>query len=191
MPCIPKKTLELIVSLKCHFLVQVKGNCRKLWGNIALYTALATPITTCEYYENSHGNQIHRQVEVYTNNAILPKGWNGIKRLVKVRRWGFRNNKPFHEVTFFVLSKPINNAAVIAKAIQEHWSVENKLHWIKDVNMGEDFMTLRNKNAAANLAYLNNTAINILKCAGYKPTKDTFAKITNNVKELYKLFYSV
>lgn len=172
-------------------MAQVKRNCRKLRDIIALHTALTLPITTCEYYDGQHGNQVHRRVEVYANKAEIPKDWKGIKRLVKVRRWGQRNGKPFHEVTFFVLSKAINNAATIALAVQEHWLVENQLHWMKDVNLGEDDMTLRHKNAAVNLAYFNNAAFNILNCAGHKPTKDTFAKITNNVKELYKLFYPI
>lgn len=82
-----KKTFDLMLSLKCHFLAQVKRNCLRLWETIALYTALAQPIYTCEYYEEGHG----RQVELYENHAQLPKGWNGIQRLVKVRRWGTSN----------------------------------------------------------------------------------------------------
>lgn len=172
----------------CHFLVQVKGNCRKLWAVIAMHTALSMPMSTCEYYEEEHGRQIHRRVELFDNQAELPKGWNGIQRLVKVRRWGTRNKKNFHEVTFYVLSNPINSAAVAAKAIQGHWSIENNLHWIKDVNLKEDDMTMKNKNAITLLVYLNDIAINTLKAAGHKPLKNTFAKFANKVKELIKLF---
>lgn len=178
----------MILLVGCHFLAQVKRNCRKLWETIALYTALCQPISTCEYYQDKHGHQIHRRVELYVNEAQLPKGWNGIERLVKVRRWGNRNKIPFEEVSFYVLSKPLNSAYVVAKAVQNHWGVENKLHWIKDVNLGEDDMTLRDKNTVAVLAYLNNTALNILRAAGYKPVKDTFAKFANKVNELIKLF---
>lgn len=172
----------------CHFLAQVKRNCRKLWETIALYTALCQPISTCEYYEDKHGHQIHRRVELYLNNADLPKGWNGIERLVKVRRWGYRNHVPFEELSFYVLSKPLNSACIVAKAVQGHWSVENKLHWTKDVLLGEDDMTLRDKNTVAILACLNNASLNILRAAGYKPVKDTFAKFANKVNELIKLF---
>jgi len=54
--------------------------------------------------------------------------------------------------------------------------------------MGEDDMTLKDKNTVAVLVYPNNAAINILRNAGYKPVKDTFAKFANKVNELYKLF---
>lgn len=170
-------------------MVQVKQNCRKLWETIALYTALSSPISTCEYYEAKNGCQVNRRIELYLNKAELPKGWNGINRLVKVRRWGIRGEKPFEEVAFYALSKPINSAAIVAHAIQSLWSIENRLHWIKDVNLGEDDMTLTSPKEAAILAYLNNISYNVLKVNGLKPTKDTLARLSNKVKELYKLFY--
>lgn len=169
-------------------MAQVKKNCRKLWETIALYTALATPISTCEYYEEERGRKVWRRVELYDNQADLSKDWKGIQRLVKVRRWGTRNKKPFEELAFYVLSKPLYSAHVVARAIQNHWSIENNLHWIKDVNMGEDDMSIVDPSTAAVLVYLNNTAYNLLKINGHKPVKDTFAKIANKVNELYKLF---
>lgn len=155
---------------------------------IALYTALTQPMSSCYYYDNKHGYQVNRCVELYRNRIDLPEGWDGIERFAKVRRWGIRKGKRFEEVSFYVLSKPYNSAAYVARAIQEHWSIENKLHWMKDVNMGEDDMSLRQPKTAAILAYLNNASINILNNAGLKPTKKTFAKISNKVNELNKLF---
>jgi predicted transposase YbfD/YdcC len=176
------------LAVKCHFLAQLKRNARKLWETVALYTALGNPISTCEYYEQEHGRQVYRRIELYVNDASLPKGWNGITRFVKVRRWGIRKGKPFEERTFYILSKPINSAFVVAQAIQAHWTIENNLHWCKDVNLGEDDMSVSNTNAISLLVYLNNIACNTLKQAGYKPVKNTFAKFANKVNELIKLF---
>ena len=108
--------------------------------------------------------------------------------LQNVLRWGIRDGKNFEEVSFYALSKPIHSAASVAKGIQEHWSVKNNLHWMKDVNLGEEDMSFKQPKSAAILAYLNNLTINILWKAGRKPTKDTFAKISNKVNELFKLF---
>lgn len=155
-----------------------------------LHTLHNTPLDTFKYFDKGHGRQVSRSVELYVNTAQLPKGWNGIQRLIKVKRWGTRKNKPFEETAFYVLSKPINSAEAVAYAIQQHWSIENKLHWVKDVNIGEDKMTLNGANLVSVLVYLNNTAINILQKAGYKPVKNTFAKIANKVNELHKLFIS-
>lgn len=174
----------------CHFLTQVKSNCSRLFAEIALFTALSRPISSCEYYDDKHGYQANRCVELYENKVQLPKNWQGIKRFVKVRRWGTRQQCDYHEVSFYILSKPINSAALVAKAIQGHWSIENNLHWIKDVNLGEDDMSIRQTQMAAIVAYMNNVAINVLKNAGMKPTKDNLAKISNKVYELHKLFDS-
>ncbi len=184
----PKKTFDLILCLGCHFLAQVKRNCRTLWEKIALYTAFCNPISTFEYYENKHGHQIYRRVELYVNEAELPKGWNGIQRLVKVRRYGYRNHKPYYNLSFYVLSQPLNSASEVANAIQGHWGIENNLHWTKDVIMGEDDMTPKEKTTVTMIVYFNNAAINLLRNAGYKPVKDTFVKFPNKVNELYKLF---
>ena len=76
----------------------------------------------------------------------------------------------------------------MAKGIRGHWGIENRLHWTKDVLIGEDDMTITNTNAATVVAFLNTTALNLLQLAGYKPIKDTFAKFANKVNELYNLF---
>ena len=131
---------------------------------------------------------VHRRIELYENKIDLPKGWNGIIRFVKVRRWGVRDGKRFHELSFYALSKPLHSAFEAARIIRGHWAVENKPHWVKDVNLGEDDMTLLQPEKAAMLAFFNNTAFNILKMNGLKPNKDTFAKIGNKVHELAKLF---
>ena len=54
--------------------------------------------------------------------------------------------------------------------------------------MGEDDMTITHTNTAVIIAYLNNTAINILNAKGMKYTKDTKARISNKVHELIKIF---
>ena len=145
-------------------------------------------MSSYETYEKGHGRCEFRCVELYHNRAELPAGWNGITRLVKVRRWGTRKDQPYHEVSFYVLSKPINSARIVAQGVRGHWSIENNLHWVKDTTMGEDDMTIVQQNTATVVAHLNSTAINLLQLAGMKPNKDNFAKFTNKVKELHKLF---
>lgn len=75
MPYTAKKTLDLLVAVGCHFLAQVKRNQRKLYECIKLYTALVKPFATCEYKDLGHGREVHRRVELFDNQATLPKGW--------------------------------------------------------------------------------------------------------------------
>ncbi|EEF60367.1 ISAs1-like element ISVer2 family transposase [Pedosphaera parvula] len=50
-----------------------------------------------------------------------------------------------------------------ARAVRGHWSVENSLHWVLDVQCGEDRNRARSGHAAENLATLRRLALNLLK----------------------------
>ncbi len=185
-----KKTFDLINSIDCHFLSQVKTNCPKLWAAVAAHCAVCQPISTHEYYDSGHGRQVYRRIVLYGALTNSPAGWNGIQRVTKVQRRGHRQGKQFDETAYYVMSIPLNCAEKVAKGIQSHWGIENKLHWAKDVNMGEDAMTLRRHEQVSMLVHLNNIAYNTLNINGYKVVKDTFARFANKVKELCFLFRS-
>jgi hypothetical protein len=166
----------------------VKKNCNSLWAIIRLLTALSRPISSCETFDKQHGRQVWRSVDLFeANNVKLPRGWPPVKRFVKVRRWGFRGAKPFEETSIYMLSKPIDCAYTVGQIIQQHWSVENNLHWVKDVNLGEDNMSWITPHHAATIAILNNVAMNLIRKAGRRPTKDNLAMLCNNVPRLEAL----
>ena len=183
-----KKKLDLILSLGCDFLIQVKANCHTLYARIALFTAFHLPMSTCETYEEGHGRCEFRRVELFENKAELPQVWHGITRLVKVRRWGLREGKPYQQLSFYILSKPLNSVQVVARGIRGHWGIENKLHWVKDAILKEDKMTITHPTQATIAALLNTTAMNMLRLAGLLPNKDTLAGFANKVKKMYNLF---
>jgi predicted transposase YbfD/YdcC len=176
-----------VVAVGCHLLVQVKRNQRKLYESIQLYTALAKPFETCEYKDLAHGREVHRKVELFTNEAIMPQGWENVQRIVRVRRWGRRQGKEFEQIAYYILTKMVNSAQEVAEAIQQHWSIENNLHWVKDVLIGEDQMTLYTPEGVALLGYLNNIALPLLTMAEVKPNKDTLANLDNKVEKLAKV----
>lgn len=49
---------------------------------------------------------------------------------------------------------------------QGHWGIENRLHWVRDVTLGEDACQVRLGHAPANLAAVRNTVLNLLRQAG-------------------------
>ncbi|HTS18934.1 MAG TPA: ISAs1 family transposase [Verrucomicrobiae bacterium] len=50
-----------------------------------------------------------------------------------------------------------------AAAVRGHWEIENCLHWVPDVQMGEDRCPVRQQNAAQNLAALRALCLNQLR----------------------------
>jgi hypothetical protein len=56
--------------------------------------------------------------------------------------------------------------AQLLKFARGHWSVENRLHWVRDVTFDEDRSQVRKGNGAQMLASLRNLAISLLRLAG-------------------------
>lgn len=52
--------------------------------------------------------------------------------------------------------------AAFARAARGHWSIENKVHWVLDVQMREDQSRARAGYATENLATLRRLALNLL-----------------------------
>lgn len=66
------------------------------------------------------------------------------------------------ERRYYLSSLPLD-VATFARAVRGHWGVENKLHWVLDVQMREDQSRARAGNAAENLATLRRLALNLLR----------------------------
>ena len=47
--------------------------------------------------------------------------------------------------------------------IRQHWGIENKLHWVLDVNFKEDMSRVRKNNAPQNFSIVRRIALNIIK----------------------------
>jgi hypothetical protein len=56
--------------------------------------------------------------------------------------------------------------ARLAQLWRGHWQIENGLHYVRDVSLGEDACQVRSGNAPANLAACRNAALNLLRRAG-------------------------
>jgi len=55
------------------------------------------------------------------------------------------------------------DAKLLAQAVRGQWGIENSLHWVLDVQMGEDQCRVRAGHAAQNLATLRRLALNLLR----------------------------
>ncbi len=54
----------------------------------------------------------------------------------------------------------------VLAAVRGHWSIENRLHWVRDVTFDEDRCRIRKGNGAQTMASLRNLAISVLRLAG-------------------------
>lgn len=65
-------------------------------------------------------------------------------------------------VRWFLLSTPLP-AERLLEVARTHWSIENQLHWVLDVDLREDAARSRKDNAPQNLALMRKLALNLLR----------------------------
>jgi hypothetical protein len=66
------------------------------------------------------------------------------------------------------LSPQQASAADLLRFDRQHWTIENKLHWVKDVIFGEDGCQLREGRTHQLMALFYNLAISILRANGWQ-----------------------
>jgi predicted transposase YbfD/YdcC len=70
---------------------------------------------------------------------------------------------PRHERRYFLSSLPPTTSPVAAlQAVRRHWAIENRLHWPRDVVLGEDACRVRTGHAPQVLAALRNCVVGLL-----------------------------
>lgn len=116
-------------------------------------------------FDDSHGRVVRRRVFVAVALPGFEKmGWSKISSIAAVETISSKKSDPnvSAEWRYYISSKPANDDE-IAKYIRNHWSIENNLHWILDVHMGDDANRSQERNSALAMATLKRVAINIIK----------------------------
>jgi len=89
--------------------------------------------------------------------------WEGLRSVGMVESVRHvSGQEPTVERRYYLSSLPVD-VAQFARAVRGHWGVENSLHWVLDVQCGEDQSRVRAGHAAENLATLRRLALNLLK----------------------------
>lgn len=93
--------------------------------------------------------------------------WPKLASIIEVERTGTRGTKPYVERRFY-LSSHTAEAVEFASIVRGHWQIENALHWVKDVILGEDDYATRAGYAPQNAALLRSLMITLLRLAGFR-----------------------
>lgn len=147
----------------------------------------AKPIASHSTCEQNRGRTENRKVQIYFVPDQIDPGWKNLKRIIHLKRFGYRPDKgEYDENHFYILSRPINNAQVIGQAIRNHWAIENSLHYVKDVRFNEDKNKITQENPATILSIFQDIAINLYRCKGYRSIKKATIHHANKIKELLR-----
>lgn len=112
--------------------------------------------------------------------------WPSIRAVVRVTRSGVRDGKLYERTGLYVTSRR-GDAATLGTVIREHWHVENRLHWCKDVLQNEDDGGIRSKAGASVLSALRGMALSVLRANGLWSPTAARSGLANRVPEMLAL----
>ena len=117
-----------------------------------------------ETNEKAHGRQESRtyiQMPVPKNLAGAER-WAGLLSLGIVILHCIRDGKETLEARYFISSLPVK-VKQFARAVRNHWGIENTCHWCLDVTYREDESRIREEYLRENFAWLNRFSLSLLK----------------------------
>jgi hypothetical protein len=101
-------------------------------------------------------------------NGWFAKEWAGIAQIFMIRRYVKEGETERVESVygFTNLSRKKANAKRLLKLNQQHWRIENRLHYRRDVTLGEDACQVRITGAPQSLAALNGGVLALMDWLG-------------------------
>jgi predicted transposase YbfD/YdcC len=147
----------------------VKQNQRGLLQDLALLFEGTWPgwleehsVTTLN---KGHGRIELRQLRASTElNEYLAEQWPDVVQVFQIERDIQRSGKATQEVVYGLTSIPPEAGAPdrVLGLVRAHWHLENRVHWRRDVTLGEDACQVKHGQAAQVLATLNNVVLMLM-----------------------------
>lgn len=118
-----------------------------------------------------HGNRIEERHLRVSSALVGYTNWPGLQQVLQLQRTvtNKRTRKVRHELAYAVtsLSPGRASASHLLQLWREHWGIENKLHYVRDVTFDEDRSQVRSGHVPQVMAAFRNLAISILRLLGY------------------------
>ena len=162
---------DKIVAHKADYLLALKGNQPTLEADVLDYfcTAPAAELVTKTTVEKGHG-----RIESRTYTASKAVDWivsersypgqprfTNIETIVKVDNRTEHADRSTFDTRTYICSAPLDIER-IAKGVRGHWGVES-MHWLLDVEFGDDLSRYRTGHGAKNMAVVRRFALGLLR----------------------------
>jgi predicted transposase YbfD/YdcC len=173
-----------VIAAGGDYLLFVKGNQPTLYEDLALF--FREPPLDCRDWRSTstttkgHGRLEHRLITVSTElNDFLARDWSGVGQVFCVRRRVEHALKCTQQFVYGITSltpKRADPARVLALT-RDQWSIENRLHYRRDVTLGEDACQVRKGSAPHALAVLNSFVLALFDFYGIANVKQQMRRL--------------
>lgn len=158
---------DQIVLSGGDYLMIVKKNQSKLYDDIGFVFESPPVGEKLSYTEvhSKHGDRVEVR-RLWATDALREYlDWPGSNQVCKVEREVESKGVVSKDVRYAITSLDVG-PDVLLKYVRGHWGIENRIHWVRDVTMGEDASQVRTGSAPQVMAALRNVVINILRLNG-------------------------
>jgi predicted transposase YbfD/YdcC len=149
-----------------HYLFTVKRNQPGLFAQFAALPWRQVPVAR-ETRERGHGRAERRTLKVtaVARGLAFPRAAQAIQIVCRRKLAGRRKRSA--ETCYAITSLTASQAssAPLAAILRGHWAIEDRLHWVRDMDFKEDRSQTRTASGPRVMAGLRNLAITILRLA--------------------------
>ena len=169
-----RKLCEQVLKAGGDYLIIVKENQPTLYDDLRLLfdspypTFPLTDRREAQSWDNGHGRHEEVRRLVASTDLVGYSDWPGLVQAFRwERQWREHGPKP-PEVRYGITSLPPQyaDAARLLELKRGHWCIENGLHYVKDVTMGEDRSLIHDQEGPNVIAMLRDAALNLLRWTG-------------------------
>jgi predicted transposase YbfD/YdcC len=168
-----KAIAEKILGKNANYLLAVKDNQQELLAQIEKLFTIQKIENMNKDVDCGHGRVETRICSVIDDFKFFDdyQDWPGLKSVVRIEteRYTKITGKTEYQTRYYISSLP-PDATYINNAVRSHWAIENKLHWILDVQFREDSSRKRMGNSAANFNIISKIALGLIERVETKRT---------------------
>lgn len=172
------------------YVIVVKGNQERLQEDLKLFfenPPFKTQIDSYQTLEKSKG-RVEKRIVWMSNDLTEYLDWPGLTHVFKVQRDRSDKQGKSSEIVYGIASLPeqFNTIKHLSQYLRGHWSIENKLHRVKDVSFHEDQSTIKKGQAPQVMSMLRNLVITVFKRGTIKSYPQAFRRFSAHPEELFE-----
>jgi predicted transposase YbfD/YdcC len=172
---------DQVLADEGDYLLVVKGNQPALQADLAvlfaapeMQSARAAKLGACDYRVSSTIDKGHGRIEerwACASGALAGySDWPGLAQVVRITRIWQQKGVTKQATHYLVTSLPAEEASAerLLALSRGHWQIENGLHYVKDVTLGEDKSLIHVGAGGAVMAALRSVVVSLLHRAGHQ-----------------------
>lgn len=167
---------QTIIQKKSDYILALKKNHPKFYERVSNHCQkeIITPAHCLkDYFDDNHGRCVRRRYFACDIRHIEgAEKWGCLKSVIAVETIRSLDNQRHTKAEWkYYISSHLATNPRLPDMIRNHWGIENKLHWVLDVHLGEDNDRKAERKSAKAFAVLKRIALNVVRTKDSNPKR--------------------